>query len=166
MVPNNCDYCRFDVRQQPLPHCQRISHYNIYGIELQDQLHKCQLQLEMRDEDRDKLDVADWLKKRPKTKSYDCHGCGRHYELPIHLTIVHCVCGAHCRLRHVGGIDENQAVIDACVALFGNERATALAWIAELIVSEQCHWDITEIKKTIKQEMNRWTLNKQGWKRS
>ncbi|CAM6006383.1 unnamed protein product, partial [Sphagnum balticum] len=102
--------------------------------------------LEQHDDDRDKLDVAEWLSRYKKVNDYHCHGCGRQYALPTHLTVFTCVCGHRCRLRHVGGINPDQAVIDAAMAYFGNERSAALAWIAEVVAGDHAlHYDADEI---------------------
>ena len=136
-----------------------ISHWEIFANSLEEKL-------EQHDDDRDKLDVAEWLERYEKVKKYNCHGCGRHYEIPTHINHFTCVCGHRCRLRHLGGTNPDQAVVDAAMAYFGNERSAQLAWIAEVVGGEHClHYTADEIRKMIRQEMDRWELGKDGWKR-
>lgn len=155
-----CDGCLNNLDNEPTSDCQYpISHWKEYSISLQEKL-------EQHDDDRDKLDVAEWLESYEKVKSYNCHGCGRHYELPTHLTYAECVCGHRSRLRHLGGINPDQAVIDAAFRYFGNERSAQLAWIAEVVGGEHCvSYTADEIRKMIRQEMDRWTLTDSGWER-
>lgn len=153
----DCVSCEQPMKSRPTYECTFISHWETYAIHLEDKM-------ELDDEERDKLDVAEWLERYQKVKGYDCHGCGRHYEIPTHLTHITCVCGHRCRLRHLGGTDPSQAVIDAAITYFGNERSAQLAWIAEVIASPHAvNRSVDEIRKMIQQELDRWELTETGW---
>jgi hypothetical protein len=66
----------------------------------------------------------------------------------------------------LGGIDPDQAVIDAAMAYFGNERSAQLAWIAEVVGGEHClSYTADDIRKMIRQEMERWEKTQKGWRR-
>ena len=159
MSSEKCGHCGLSMKERPSAECAFISHWESYANNLEDKI-------DMDDEDRDKLDVAEWLERYEKVKSYNCHGCGRHYEIPTHLTHFTCVCGHRCRLRHLGGTDPNAAVIDAAIEYFGNERSAQLAWIAEVVGGEHCtHYTADEIRKMIRQEMDRWTQTGTGWRK-
>jgi hypothetical protein len=120
----------------------------------------------MKDEDRDKYDVADWLEKYQRTTGYTCWSCRRDYILPTHMTHFTCVCGQRCRLRHLGGTNPDHAVIDAAVEYFGTERMAQLAYIAEIIGGKYCeHYDASEIRTMIRQEMDRWERTNTGWEK-
>lgn len=156
---NFCEDCTNEFNARPAFTCRSIAHWKNYVLQLE-------TKLEMRDEDRDKLDVAEWLEKYEKVKEYYCHGCGRHYEIPTHLNHFTCVCGHRCRMRHLGGTDPDQAVIDAAMAYFGNERSAQLAWIAEVVGGEHClSYTADDIRKMIRQEMERWESTQEGWRR-
>ncbi len=158
-MTDECAFCTYVMSCRPSSDCQSIEHWKQYTI-------KVETKLEQHDDDRDKLDVAEWLERYPKIKSYNCHGCGRHYEIPTHLTHFTCVCGHGCRLRHLGGINPDQAVIDAAIRYFGNERSAQLAWIAEIVGGEHClYYTAEDIRKMIRQEMDRWELSKDGWRK-
>jgi hypothetical protein len=147
-----CKNCNCLQHILPDNNCNDINHWKYY----------CQQNLE----NRDKLDVAEWLSSYEKVKSYNCHGCNRHYELPTHIDHFTCVCGHRCRLRHLGGTNPDQAVIDAAISYFGNERSAQLAWIAEIIGGEHCmNYTADEIRKMISQEMDRWQLTESGWRK-
>ena len=69
-------------------------------------------------------------------------------------------------MRHLGGTDPSEAVIDAAMAYFGNERQAQLAYVAECIVSPwRVNYTAEEIRETIQQEMDRWVLEDDGWRR-
>lgn len=155
-----CNKCNCSLHRYPPLECKdQIGHMTAYALYLEEKL-------DQKDDERDKLDVAEWLESYPMTKSYDCHGCGRHYELPTNLTYAECVCGHRSRLRHLGGTNPEQAVIDAAIRYFGNERSAQLAWIAEVVGGEHClHYTADQIRKMIRQEMDRWVQEEDGWRR-
>ncbi len=139
--------------------CPEMQHWRDYSFYLENKI-------ELKDEDRDRLDIAEWLSTYEKTRPYKCHGCCRQYELPTHLNHFTCVCGLRCRLRHVGGNNPEQAVIDAAMAYFGNERSAQLAWITEVVAGKYCmDYTADEIKKMIKDELDRWAMTDDGWRR-
>lgn len=159
MTDGNCIYCKHDLTLRPPIECPAITHWATYSAYLE-------AKLEMKDEDRDKYDVADWLETYQKTTGYTCRACGRDYLLPTHLTIFTCVCGRRCRLRHVGGTNPDHAVIDAAVQYFGTERMAQLAYIAEIIGGKYCdHYSGEEIRKMIRQELDRWEMTNTGWEK-
>ena len=168
-----CESCIRNLDDTPTDNCQSDNHWKIcansrFEGEAAWRAHanKLEQKLEMKDDDRDKLDVAEWLESYEKVKSYNCHGCNRHYELPTHIDHFACVCGHRCRLRHLGGTNPDQAVIDAAISYFGNERSAQLAWIAEIIGGEHCmSYTADEIRKMIRQEMDRWELTESGWRK-
>lgn len=163
------------------PNCQHFEHWEVYCVFLQGQLFKqkekaieekrkadiLDLKLDMRDENRDKLDVAEEISNLEKTTSYSCSGCGKDYILPTHLDHFTCVCGQRCRLRHIGGINPIEDVLDAARNHFGNERQAQLSYIAEIIGGEYClNYDADRIRKMIREELNRWQLiDGIGWQR-
>lgn len=152
-----CDNCKWELTSRPGWNCGSLAHWKSYAERLEEKL-------EQKDDDRDKLDVAEWLLSYEKVHSYDCHACRRHYEIPTHIDHFTCVCGHRCRLRHVGGSNPDQAVIDAAIQYFGNERSAQLAWIAEVVGGEHCtHYTGDEIRKMIRQEMTRWEQTDNGW---
>jgi len=159
MTVQKCEYCIASISHKPIYDCPNVAHWKAYSLHLEDKI-------EMHDDDRDKLDVAEWLERHPKVRPYNCHGCGRYYETPTNLTHFTCVCGHRCRLRHLGGTDPNEAVIDAAMIHFGNERSAQLAWIAEVVAGKYCpNYSADEIRKMIRQEMDRWELDTNGWKK-
>ena len=88
-----CLKCGESLNRYPNPKCEeQLSHWKSYAIYIDEKL-------DQKDDVRDKLDVAEWLETYPKTKSYNCHACKRHYEYPIYLTHIVCVCGQRCRLE-------------------------------------------------------------------
>jgi hypothetical protein len=154
-----CNDCDHPVLGRPTQGCTSLTHWELYASHLEQQL-------EMHDDDRDKLDVAEWLEHYKKVNSYDCSACGRHYELPTHMTHFTCICGQRCRLRHVGGTNPDQAVIDAAVRYFGTERMAQLAYIAEIVGGKYCeHYTGDDIRKMIRQEMDRWIQEEDGWRK-
>lgn len=160
MTDTNCPYCKSDYSERPPIACPSTTHWAFYSANLE-------AKLELKDEDRDKFDVADWLEKYQKTTGYTCRACGRDYLLPTHMTHFTCVCGQRCRLRHLGGTNPDQAVIDAAIAYFGTERMAQLAYIAEIIGGKYCeHYTADEIRKMIRQEMDRWETDSLGcWRK-
>lgn len=169
-----CDRCEKPMNDIPSRfNCRDVDHWCAYTEVVEQERDTAVLNLaknivasEQSDDDRDKLDVAEWLKKAPKVKAYNCHGCGRHYDIPTHLTHITCVCGHKARLRHHGGTNPDEAVIDAAMAHFGNERSAQLAWIAEVVAGPHAtNYSADEIRKMIRQEMDRWTLQEDGWRR-
>ena len=155
----DCASCEKPMKSRPTYECAFISHWETYAIHLEDKM-------EMEDDERDKLDVAEWLQRYEKVKGYDCHGCGRHYEIPTHINHFTCVCGHRSRLRHLGGTNPDQAVVDAAMEYFGNERSAQLAWIAEVVAGQHAaHYTADEIRKMIRQEMDRWEQTDSGWKK-
>lgn len=155
----NCSICNCPVNSRPFVKCNDLNHWRIYAEALEDKI-------ELKDESRDKLDVAEWLSTYPKVKEYNCHGCGRNYKLPIHINHFECICGHRCRLRHLGGCNPDEAVIDAAIEYFGNERSAQLAWIAEVVAGEHClNYSADEIRKMIRQELDRWEMTDTGWRR-
>jgi hypothetical protein len=63
-----------------------------------------------------------------------------------------------------------EELLDIAMAYFGNERLAALAWITEIIASNNSeHYSAEDIRKMARQEMNRWELvtdhGYQYWKR-
>lgn len=148
---------------RPRPACNNRAHFDQYCDSLQFELKKANDALEMRDEDRDKLDVADVLRAMPKTRSYTCSGCGRLFELPIHLVHYTCSCGLRCRLRHLGGVDPIGDVIDAAMVLLGVERNAQLAYLAEVFVND--HASREDFVKQVQYEMDRWYMDSDGWRR-
>lgn len=161
-----CNWCKCWNIEPPKESCHSCPHWEAYANCLKEERDKAVATLEQHDDDRDKLDVAEWLSHYKKVHSYNCHGCGRHYEIPTHLNTFTCVCGHRCRLRHTGGINPDQAVIDAAITYFGNERSASLAWIAEVVAGQHClHYTADEIRTMIRQEMDRWQLNKDGWRK-
>lgn len=162
----HCANCGRLSTVEPPDDCPRFDHWTAYTHSLKEELHDVSSKLEMHDDDRDKLDVAKWLENYEKVKSYDCQGCGRHYELPTHINHFDCVCGHRCRLRHLGGSNPDQSVIDAAMGYFGNERSAQLAWIAEIVAGEHClHYTADEIREMIRREMDRWVLVEDGWRK-
>jgi hypothetical protein len=163
----NCEICRLLLNKEPEHYCTYFEHWKAFAAHMKSERDKAAGLLAMHDSERDKLDVADWLVSYEKTHSYDCSGCGRHYIVPTHLTRFNCVCGASCRLRHVGGINPDQAVIDSAIRYFGTERMAQLAYIAELIVSKHMdHYSADSIRGMISEEIDRWELSPQlGWQR-
>jgi len=154
-----CTSCTYLITREPATDCQSIAHWKEWAILLQDKLEK-------HDDDRDKLDVAEWLESYEKVKDYKCHGCGRDYNLPTHIDHFTCVCGHRSRLRHLGGMNPDQAVIDAAIRYFGNERSAQLAWIAEVVGGQHClHYTADEIRNMIRREMDRWIQTDSGWER-
>jgi hypothetical protein len=149
---SKCKIC-----QKPTFECKEIEHWKKYAYSLEEKL-------DMRDEDRDKFDVADWLEEYEKVRNYNCGGCGRHYELPTHLTHFTCICGHRCRMRHLGGTNPDEAVIDAAIAYFGTERMARLAYIAEIVAGKYAQdWSADRIRQEFRNEMDKWTLGKNGW---
>ena len=139
--------------------CSDLEHWKGYAKHLEQKI-------DLKDEDRDKLDAAEWLLSYEKTKSYTCHGCKRDYEIPTHLNYLTCVCGHRCRLRHLGGMDPGAELIDAASAYFGNERSAQLAWIAEIVAGKHAsNYSGDKIRKMFTQEMERWYCDKKGWHR-
>ena len=154
-----CVSCGVLLKDRPIYYCDKKDHWQIYASSLEEKLN-------MYDNDRDRLDVAQWLELYEKVRSYDCHGCGRHYEIPTHLDHFTCICGYRCRLRHLGGVNSFEAVIDAARDYFGNERIANLSHIAEIVVSEHyTSYSVDDIRKIIRQEMNNWILEDDGWKK-
>lgn len=154
-----CEDCTNEFDSRPAFQCRAIAHWENYVLQLE-------TKLEMRDDDRDKLDVAEWLERYEKVKDYDCHGCGRHYQIPTHINHFTCVCGHRCRMRHLGGTNPDQAVIDAAMAYFGNERSAQLAWIAEVVSGEHClFYTADDIRKMFRQEIERWENPGDGWRK-
>ena len=154
-----CNDCGKHLLKEPLAECPSLSHWKAYAGHMR-------IIMDLRDDDRDKFDVAEWLERYEKVKSYHCDACGRDYQLPTHLTVFTCVCGLRCRLRHLGGTNPDQAVIDAAIRYFGNERMAQLAYIAEIIGGKYCeHFSADEIRKMIRQELDRWVLEDDGWRK-
>lgn len=158
-----CKTCKdgqCDLDKVPsMAECHNVQHWKIYALSLEEKL-------DLEDDIRDKLDVANWLRNTEKVRSYNCTACNRDYQIPVHLTYITCVCGMRSRLRHLGGIDENQDVIDAAMEFFGNERSAQLAWIAEVVAGKHSiNYSADEIRAMIKNEMDRWELKDTGWKR-
>jgi hypothetical protein len=152
-------FTKEDVAQQCVKELKSLYNFNDYAARLE-------LELEQHDDDRDKLDVADWLERYEKTIDYNCSACGRDYILPTHIDHFNCVCGQRCRLRHVGGVNPDQAVIDAAIKYFGTERMAQLAYIAEIVGGKYCeHYTADDIRKMIRQEMDRWVLEDDGWRK-
>jgi hypothetical protein len=143
-----------------------LTHWKQYTQFLKGERDLAIARLEMHDDDRDKLDVAEWLQHHRKVREYTCQSCQREYQIPAHLVHITCICGHRCRLRHLGGTDPSEAVIDAAMAYFGNERQAQLAYVAECIVSPwRVNYTAEEIRKMIQQEMDRWVLEDDGWRR-
>lgn len=152
-----CDKCNHHLNSFPL--CEELSHWKTYALTITEKL-------ELKDDERDKLDVAEWLSNYKKTQSYNCTGCGRDYILPTHLIHFTCVCGHGCRLRFIGGYDPDQSVIDAAMMYFGNERQAHLAYIAEIIAGKYCaSYSVDKIRESIQNELDRWEMTDKGWKR-
>lgn len=157
-MSEDCPYCIVSMKLEPIYDCPEVAHWKRFASHLSEKI-------ELHDDDRDKLDVAEWLSTYKKVNKYNCHACKRHYELPTHMTHFVCVCGHRCRLRHVGGTNPDEAVIDAAIAYFGNERSAQLAWIAEVVAGEHClNYTADEIRDMIRREMDRWVLDG-GWRR-
>ena len=52
------------------------------------------------------------------------------------------------------------------MAYFGNERQAQLAWIAEIIGGKHFEsYSADDIRKMIRQELDRWEETKDGWKK-
>lgn len=164
-----CSECGTTVLVRPKAACTQRSHFDLYCDNLQFELRKANEALEMRDEDRDKLDVAEVLRTMPKVRTYTCHGCGKQFELPIHLVHVVCACGRRCRLRHVGGVDPIGDVIDAAMTLLGTERIAQLAYLTETYFSyeklEERPDKVKEFIQQVQYEMDRWYMDSEGWRR-
>jgi len=154
-----CNECNKNLIDHPGKGCPSVNHWEIYAAHLE-------RQMEMHDDDRDKLDVAEWLEHYEKVRSYDCRSCSRHYEIPTHLTHLTCVCGQRVRLRHLGGTDPDAAVIDAAIRYFGTERMAQLAYIAEVIAGPHCYnYTADQIREMFRREMDRWILEDDGWRK-
>jgi hypothetical protein len=159
-----CNYCNLDCESLPISSCEEIEHWSLYAEVLKNERDAALAKLDLKDEDRDKLDVSEWLLSYKKVLPYNCNACKRHYELPTHINHFTCVCGSECRLRHIGGSNPDQSVIDAAIAYFGNERSGKLAWIAEIVGGEHClHYTADDIRSMIRQEMNKWQSTNSGW---
>lgn len=163
---DECPICCDSVGMMPKDDCTNLLHWKTFCLRMKNDRDRAVDIMSMHDSERDKLDVADWLRQHEKARSYDCSGCGRHYEVPSHLVRMTCICGRSCRLRHVGGIDPNEEVIDAAIVHFGNERSAQLAWVAEIIVSEHSqHLSLEDAKNMIRNEIDRWYKTSSGWHR-
>lgn len=172
---NQCQWCcdnLFDndtpglPKGEPQKDCSLV-HWKLYAEFLKGERDLAVARLEMHDDDRDKMDVAEWLEHHKKTKTYRCTGCQRLYEIPPHLIHITCVCGLRCRLRHIGGTDPNEAVIDAAMAYFGNERMAQIAYLAESFVK----WGKSDpdqvriFREQVQYEMDRWERTNDGWRK-
>ena len=161
-MDEKCVGCGESLKYRPPSKClgdYLRYHWQAYAIYLEDKL-------DMEDDSRDKMDVAEWIENLDKVRSYKCHGCGRDYDIPTHLNHFICICGHQCRLRHLGGTDSYEAVIDAARDYFGNERSANLAWIAEIIAGEHGKsYSSNDIRKMISNEMDRWALKSYGWEK-
>lgn len=159
MNNKDCIDCHLPLNGEPSSDCQQLSHWEIYATFLQEKL-------EMRDDERDKLDVAEWLLNYEKIREYKCSACNREYQIPVYLNYITCVCGLKCRLRYIGGYNPDHAVIDAAMSYFGNERSAQLAHIAQIIANPHfAHYTGDEIRKMIKEELDCWELKENGWAR-
>lgn len=167
----DCYCCGLELNAEPYK-CSNIDHWEKFSQllinengNLQSENFKLNEKLALSNNDRDLLDVAEWLENLERTKKYNCRMCNRDYEVPIHLTHFTCVCGLRCRMRHVGGNDPYQSVIDAAIDYFGTERMAQLAYLAEIIGGKHCeHYNANEIRNIIRNELNRWEIVDNKWK--
>lgn len=158
-MPNNCASCNHKVESRPSHGCSSTDHWKAFALKLEERM-------KMHDDDRDLLDTAEWLQSYPKTRDYKCHGCGRQYDLPRHIDHFTCICGHRVRLRHLGGINPQEELIDAAISYFGNERSANLAWIAEVAAgSFYKNASSEEIRQSIQRELDRWEMTKRGWQK-
>ena len=153
----NCNVCNYERDWEPRDTCFNLDHWKHFGTMVA-------RKLEQKDDERDLLDVAACIETMEKITEYNCSGCGRHYQIPTHIDHFECICGHTCRMRHVGGMNPMQSVIDAAMRHFGNKRLARLAWIAEVVGGQHClDYDADRIRKVIREEMDRWTLEDDGW---
>jgi len=169
-MTDNCWWCKVPLEFFPKEGCHEREHWEPYTKGLLKEIDVLQEKLDMKDDDRDKYEIIDAINKYPKVRKLDCHECKRHYEIPMHLVYFECVCGHRCKLRRMGAEPIEEELLDIAMAYFGNERLAALAWITEIIASNNSeHYSAEDIRKMARQEMNRWELvtdhGYQYWKR-
>ena len=163
---DNCEYCNYKTSYAPQKDCSKIDHWRFYSKYLLEQNDLLQEKLDMKDDERDRYEIIDAIAKYPRVRKYNCHECGRDYNIPVHLVYFTCVCGHHCKLRRFGAEPLEEELLDVAMAFFGNERMAQLAWIAEIVGGEHCsNYSGDDIRKMIKQELNRWEQETTGWKR-
>ena len=163
---DKCEWCQISVLLYPKEDCHEREHWEPYAKSLLDKIDLLQDKLDMKDDDRDKYEIIDAIAKYPRVRQYNCHECGRDYNIPVHLVYFTCVCGHHTKLRRFGAEPLEEELLDVAMAFFGNERMAQLAWIAEIVGGKQGdHYSGDEIRKMIRQELNRWEQETCGWKR-
>ncbi len=161
-----CSQCKLDFSIYPLEDCSDLEHWKSYSKHATYQLNLLQSKLEMKDDDRDKYEIIERLKRYPKVKKYKCSGCKREYNIPVHLIYFSCVCGHRCKLRYFGAEPLEEELLDAAMNFFGNERIAQLAWIAEVVGGKHAiTYTGDEIRKIIRNELDRWEETEDGWRK-
>lgn len=163
---DKCDNCNYNILYTPQKDCPKIEHWKTFSKHLLEQKDLLQDKLDMKDDDRDKYEIINAIAKYPRVRQYNCHECGRDYNIPVHLVYFSCVCGHRTKLRRFGAEPLEEELLDVAMAFFGNERMAQLAWIAEVVGGKHGdHYSGDEIRKMIRQELDRWEQETTGWKR-